>query len=180
MQVSPVLHWHDDKEYSKFSLSSCWACRNIQPSGALLFQQVIPVGIELFNQSNFLCSCPTFQLLFSCYCIGCRLCFFYINKFVCVVFFCKAINVHLLMFFRSASYIVCNPDIKHAVGMICQDVNPHISFAPLDPSTTLRMTRKIYMFADHCNRVRVSRQLGHTKPTILRNCGSSFYPCLNW
>ena len=107
------------------------------------------------------------------------MCFFYINKFVCVVFFCKAINVHLLMFFRSASYIVCNPDIKHAVGMICQDVNPHISFAPLDPSTTLRMTRKIYMFADHCNRVRVSRQLGHTKPTILRNCGLSSYPCLN-
>ena len=62
--------------------------------------------------------------------------------------------------------------------MICQNVNPHISFAPLDPSTTLRMTRKIYMFADHCNRVRVSRQLGHTKPTILRNCDRIFLSVL--
>ena len=33
--------------------------------------------------------------------------------------------------------------------------------------------------ADHCNRVRVSRPYSSTKPTILRNCGLSSYPCSN-
>lgn len=91
--------------------------------------QISPFRVHRFNQSIFLRSCPTLQLLFTYNCCFNICCTFIIDQFMHMILLCKSRNQFLPVFHQSSFQMIGHPHIQDMMIPVRQDIHIIVSHA---------------------------------------------------